>query len=148
MLGIRRTYSRLKPPASPRGLSSAKSVISHFLEHGKKRHFAFFGTRRLEYIITFFLLGTRQDATDLLYICIEGLIDQHPCPGIKDENTSSISPECRKRRLNGAVSRNNHIKRVAPCRCRTGTLKNPTKCIWRWEPDRRYNLFFNFYYIA
>ena len=25
---------------------------------------------------------------------------------------------------------------------RTGTLKNPTKCIWRWEPDRRSNFFF------
>ena len=23
----------------------------------------------------------------------------------------------------------------------TGTLKNPTKCLWRWEPDRRYNFF-------
>ena len=25
----------------------------------------------------------------------------------------------------------------------TGTLKNPTKCLWRWEPDRRSNFFFN-----
>ena len=25
---------------------------------------------------------------------------------------------------------------------RTGTLKNPTKCLWRWEPDRRSNFFF------
>ena len=33
-------------------------------------------------------------------------------------------PACRKRRLNWAVSRNNRIKRVFPCRCRTGTLKN------------------------
>ena len=49
----------------------------------------------------------------------------------------------RKRRLNGAVCRNHRIKRVVPCRCRTGTLKNPTKCLWRWEPDRRYNFFFN-----
>ena len=24
---------------------------------------------------------------------------------------------------------------------RTGTLKNPTKCLWRWEPDRRSNFF-------
>ena len=23
------------------------------------------------------------------------------------------------------------------------TLKNPTKCLWRWEPDRRSNIFFN-----
>ena len=26
---------------------------------------------------------------------------------------------------------------------RTGTLKNPTKCVWRWEPDRRSNFFFS-----
>ena len=32
---------------------------------------------------------------------------------------------------------------MAPCRCRTGTLKNPTKYLWRWEPDRRYNFFFS-----
>ena len=25
----------------------------------------------------------------------------------------------------------------------TGTLKNPTKCLWRWEPDRRSNFFFS-----
>ena len=23
----------------------------------------------------------------------------------------------------------------------TGTVKNPTKCLWRWEPDRRFNFF-------
>ena len=26
---------------------------------------------------------------------------------------------------------------------RTGTLKNPTKCLWRWEPVRRSNFFFS-----
>ena len=26
---------------------------------------------------------------------------------------------------------------------KTGTLKNPTKCLWRWEPDRRSNFFFS-----
>ena len=25
----------------------------------------------------------------------------------------------------------------------TGTLKNPTKCLWHWEPDRRSNFFFS-----
>ena len=53
-------------------------------------------------------------------------------------NKSSVSPACRKRRLNGAVSRNKRIKRVAPCWCLDGTLKNPTKCLWRLESDRRY----------
>ena len=62
-------------------------------------------------------------------------------PRVKVENTSSVSPGCRNRRLNGAVCRNYRIKRVVPCRCRTGTLKNPTKCLWRLEPDRRYNFF-------
>ena len=33
-----------------------------------------------------------------------------------------------------SVARNHHIKRVVPCRCRTGTLKNPTKCLWRLKP--------------
>ena len=56
---------------------------------------------------------------------------------------SSVSPACCKRRLNGAVCRNHRIKRVVPCRCRTGTLKNPAKCLWHWEPDRRYNFFFS-----
>ena len=36
---------------------------------------------------------------------------------------------------------NHRIKRVVLCWCRTGTLKNPTKCLWRWEPDRWYNFF-------
>ena len=42
-----------------------------------------------------------------------------------------------------AVCRNRRIKRVFPCRCRTGTLKNPTKCLWRLETDRSYNFFFS-----
>ena len=37
----------------------------------------------------------------------------------------SVSPACRKRRLNGAVSRNNRLKRVAPCRCLDGHVKEP-----------------------
>ena len=41
---------------------------------------------------------------------------------------SSLSPACCKRRLNGTVSWNNRI-----------TLKNPTKCLWHWEPERRSN---------
>ena len=39
------------------------------------------------------------------------------------------------------VCRNHRIKRVVPCRCRAGTLKNHAKCLWRWEPGRRYNIF-------
>ena len=49
---------------------------------------------------------------------------------------------CNKRRLIGAMCRNRRIKRLVPCRCLTGTLKNPTKGLWRWELDRRSNYFF------
>ena len=38
---------------------------------------------------------------------------------------SSVSPACRKRRLNGTVSRNNRIKRVASCWCLDGHVKEP-----------------------
>ena len=53
------------------------------------------------------------------------------------ENVSSVSPACRKRRLIGAMCRDHRVKRVVPCWCldRTGTLKDPTKCLWRWEPN-------------
>ena len=44
-------------------------------------------------------------------------------------NTSSVSPACRKGRLNGAVCRNHRINRVVPCLCWTGTLKNPARCL-------------------
>ena len=103
-----------------------------------------------------------------------------PLPGVTSpwvyvENRSSVSPACRKRRVNLAVSRNNRknsgsIPRNACVACETamgvwqtdgqttdkgipmcryasqatqkgwprvgawtGTLKNPTKCLWRWE---------------
>ena len=35
-------------------------------------------------------------------------------PYRKVENVSSVSPSCRKRRLHGAVSRNNRIKEGGP----------------------------------
>ena len=63
--------------------------------------------------------------------------------GVYVKNTSSVSPACRKRGLNGAMCRNHRNKRVAPCRCVRGTLKNPANCLWRWEPDRKYNSFFS-----
>ena len=61
---------------------------------------------------------------------------------LKAENVSPAPLACRKRRLNGAVSLNYRIKRAVPCRCLdAGTLKNPTKFLWRWDPDRRSNFF-------
>ena len=53
--------------------------------------------------------------------------------------TKSISPACRNW---GGLSES-PIERVVPCKCRTGTLKNPAKCLWRWESDHRYNFFFS-----
>ena len=56
---------------------------------------------------------------------------------------SSVSPACRKRRLNVVVSQNNRIKRLAPNRCLDGHVKEPTKCLLHWEPDHRSNFFFS-----
>ena len=41
------------------------------------------------------------------------------------KNVSSVSPACRKRRLIGAVCRNHRIKRLVPCRCLDGHVKEP-----------------------
>ena len=41
------------------------------------------------------------------------------------ENVPSVFQACRKTRLNGAVSRNNRIEWVAPCRCLDGHVKEP-----------------------
>ena len=63
--------------------------------------------------------------------------------GVKSRMCPPYPQRDRKRRLNGAVCRNHRIKRVVRVGARTGTLKNPTKCLWRWEPDRRSNFFFS-----
>ena len=47
----------------------------------------------------------------------------------------------RKRRLHGAVCRNHRIKRVVPCRCLDGHVKEPYEMTMAWEPDRRSNFF-------
>ena len=44
-------------------------------------------------------------------------------PGVKSRMCPPYPQRDRKRRLNGAVCRYHRIKRVVPCRCRTGTLK-------------------------
>ena len=63
--------------------------------------------------------------------------------GVKSRMCPPYPQRDRKRRLNGAVCRNHRIKRVVRVGARTGTLKNPTKCLWRWEPDRWSNFFFS-----
>ena len=45
-------------------------------------------------------------------------------PGVKSRMCSPY-PQRRKRRLNGAVSRNNRIKRVDPCWCWDRHVKEP-----------------------
>ena len=41
------------------------------------------------------------------------------------EIVSFVSQACLKRRLIGAVCRNHHIKRLVPCRCLDGHVKEP-----------------------
>ena len=64
-------------------------------------------------------------------------------PGVKSRMCPPYPQRDRKRRLNGAVSRNNRIKRLAPCRCLDGHVKEPNEMSMAWEPDRRSNFFFN-----
>ena len=54
--------------------------------------------------------------------------------GLSRECAPPYPQRDRKRRLNGAVCRNHRIKGWSRVGARTGTLKNPTKCLWRWEP--------------
>ena len=49
----------------------------------------------------------------------------------------------RKRRRIWAVCRNHRIKRVVPCRCLDGHIKEPYEMSMAWEPDRRSNFFFS-----
>ena len=51
------------------------------------------------------------------------LYNQFTSPQV--ENVFSVSPASRKGQINGAVSRNIRIKRVAPCRCLDGHVKEP-----------------------
>ena len=59
-----------------------------------------------------------------------------------NENVSSVNQACRKRRLNGRFL-GITAKGWPRVGAWTGTLKNPTKCLWRWEPDGRSNFFLN-----
>ena len=45
-------------------------------------------------------------------------------------NVSSVSPTCRKRRLNEAVSRDNRIKRVVPCLCSDRNVKKTLRNVY------------------
>ena len=47
--------------------------------------------------------------------------------GPGSENLSFVFQACRKRRLNVTVCRNNRIKRLAPCRCLDGHVKEPSE---------------------
>ena len=61
--------------------------------------------------------------------------------GVKSRMCPPYPQRDRKRRLNGAVCRNHRIKRVVPCRCWDGHVKEPCEMSMAWEPDRRYNFF-------
>ena len=63
--------------------------------------------------------------------------------GVKSRMCPPYPRRDRKRRLNGAVCRNHRIKRVVPCRCLDGHVKEPYEMSKAWEPDRRSNFFFS-----
>ena len=63
-------------------------------------------------------------------------------PGFKSRMCPPYPKRDRKRRLNGAVCRNHRIKRLVPCRCFNGHVKEPYEMSTAWEPDRRSNFFF------
>ena len=63
--------------------------------------------------------------------------------GVKSRMCPPYPQRDRKRRLNGAVCRNHRIKRVVPCRCLDGHVKEPYEMSMAWEPDRRSNFFFS-----
>ena len=85
--------------------------ISRAWEPGRRSNF-FFGPPAHLYVVSLSPAGTSR---------------------VLDENTSSVYPACRKRRLNGAVSRNNRQK-DGPVGAWTGKLKNHTKCLWSMSP--------------
>ena len=64
-------------------------------------------------------------------------------PGVKSRMCPPYPQRDRKRRLLkwGGVSESPYKKGWSRVVAETGTLKNPTKCLWRWEPDRRSNFF-------
>ena len=63
--------------------------------------------------------------------------------GYKLRMCSPYPQRDRKRRLIGAVCRNHRIKRVVPCRCLNGHVKEPYEMSMAWEPDRGSNFFFS-----
>ena len=63
--------------------------------------------------------------------------------GVKSRMCPPYPQRDRKRRLIGAVCRNHRIKRVVPCRCLDGHVKEPYEMSMAWEPDRRSNCFFS-----
>ena len=64
-------------------------------------------------------------------------------PGVKSRMCPPYPQHDRKRRLIGAVCWNHRIKRVVPCRCLDGHVKEPYDMSMAWEPDRRSNFFFS-----
>ena len=62
-------------------------------------------------------------------------------PGVKSRMCPPYPQRDRKRRLIGAVCRNHCIKRVVPCRCLDGHVKEPYEMTMAWEPDRSSNFF-------
>ena len=62
-------------------------------------------------------------------------------PGVMSRMYPPYPHACRKRRLKWGGFSEQPLKGGSRVGAWTGTLKNPTKCIWRLEPDRRFNFF-------
>ena len=58
-----------------------------------------------------------------IYISVPNFLTPRAEPEVKSTMCPLYPQLCRKRRLNEAVSRNNRIKKLAPCRCLDGHVK-------------------------
>ena len=104
-LGIRRTYSRLKPPAPSRGQKRSKMPQSINGQDGN--------------------LGFPISPKNKTHKLGTGRRDLGP--GVQVENASSVSPACRKRQLIGRFLELTVQKGRPRAGAWTGTFKNPTE---------------------
>ena len=67
-----------------------------------------------------------ENITSQLYGCFDvHFLENNRARGFKSRMCPQYPQLDRKRRLNGAVCRNHRIKRVVPCRCLDGHVKEP-----------------------
>ena len=64
-------------------------------------------------------------------------------PGFKSRMCPSYLHACRKKATKMGRFLGITVKRGIPCRCLDGHVKQPYEMSMAWEPDRRFNFFFN-----